>query len=991
MRLNGENHIDVYLQSEEVQVEETLMIVSFGIQDDDKGRNHGQLRDRTLFGLRQLLWELWQDEVEQFGVMQVFEATPQPLEELGLQQALVIVVTLDGVRRQNGRLMQPTLNFIHSLEEAFPREPSTKFIQTPISHDDLLMTQEEHEECEPFGMKPCTILHAGDRVLLNRQCHVRAGGVTKLLISPLPREFQRVQESVRGFEDFVRHVRQESRRHGQRVTFVIHAANQETIHAESLDLSLLQPDVILNHVRLGPIISQGELHYLADSEIYKASGLPGWCYHFLHVANAQVGRIEVVAILRIVDTHGAIMQPEWGVFCFQSNWPLPVLREQLREFFALGRDEDFRIMHRYRDVICSSVLSNGDTIIVRVQRSEQSRSRARSRSRGFEQDETQFDDSSLLQFQRAHETKPKMFHDNHSPSSTGKVLILLENHIEERPSRVALELYDKLWPERHYNDVEGNEAEPCIVSLRKALKRVTSGQWQGFNTRFEDIPDLHPSAEAAIHWNGVGKITPLLHVYTDGSAKQGEASWAFVVLNQVGTSHQCVGYAAGLVDDAIGPCEGTSNDAEATAMIAVAEFVLSLGTFVQEVHCHFDALAIGRGASGQQAIVTKHDKLSVRQEAARIMFSLLQSTVNVVMHHVHAHVGNPFNECADSLANAVRKGWTCPEQAALRSRELLHHPLRKWAWIEIAPTAMLPSLQNMQHHPMQTRTETAPDSVLTVNPDISEETVRASLRIATANVATMHYNKGSEGCMSDKANELAHQFHAAKYDVVAFQETRASVSGVRYLGSWLRVISASVKGHGGVEIWLNTESDFFRAMSIKIDAQDVLVWHQDDRILALQVQWPGGGLNFITLYAPQSGSAQDQIRQWWKDFDQIIVKKPSHSPIIILGDCNGRVGSVSSENVGDHAADIEDEAGTLFRQMCEKHDWIVPSTHAMFHVGQSDTFIAPRGHRSRLDYIAVSADCSNGIDKSWVDQEIDLLNRDADHRVVALHFPLPCG
>ena len=101
----------------------------------------------------------------------------------------------------------------------------------------------------------------------------------------------------------------------------------------------------------------------------------------------------------------------------------------------------------------------------------------------------------------------------------------------------------------------------------------------------------------------------------------------------------------------------------------------------------------------------------------------------------------------------------------------------------------------------------------------------------------MHYNKGSDGCLSTKAHELAYQFQQAGYDIVALQETRASISGTRHLGAWLRVIAASCKGHGGVEVWFNTDSQCFRALGLHLDQQDVLVWHHDERVLALQVQW----------------------------------------------------------------------------------------------------------------------------------------------------------
>ena len=992
VRLNGEGSISLKLQSEEAQAEDSLLIVSFGIKDDDKGRKDGQLFDLTLSGLKHLLWELWQDEVEQFGVMQVLEATPQPLEELGLNNALIVVVTLNGVRRQGVHVMCPTLNFVQYRTEGNHGIPYTKHIRTPIDYEALLSEHERHDECEPFGMRPCTLTHAGERVLETRPCHIVAGGVTKLIIADFPFEFQRVRDSIRGYEEFVRHARSGAQRYGNRVTIVVHRFEEQPGIVESFDLMLLRPVHILNHPVLGGLVGHGSTYYQKDSEVYRAAEMPEWCYHFLHVPQGNEGNVDVMSVLRSMNARGTQSQSPWGVVRFRRRCTMLELGANLRAYHLLDREGPFRILLRRHEVRQSDEICSGDTIMVRIDRLSE-RSRSRSNNRQTEGDLVS-DDMSLLQF---------LDRVTHLPWSEGKrcsepekkvarsdcrTIISLEKAIPNSQSKFQLTLYDKLWPESvHVKNVLDSDDE-TITELHQALELLQMDQWQGLNTNFDAIPNLHPSAKCAIQMIGMSSLTRHLHIYTDGSAKNGVASWAFVVLCQVGHAFRCVGFAGGIVDDSIGKCEHLSNDAEATAIIAMSEFVLSLGTFVQTVHCYCDSLAVGFGTDGNQSVVTNQDMPAARQEGARVLLSLLQSKYEVTMRHVHAHVGNPFNECADSIAAAVRKGWKCEKPTELRSRALLHHPLRRWAWIDIAPTAMMPSLREILTQHVVPRSEQDPDPALVVGQECTDDAIRVTLKVATANVATMHYNKGSEGCMSTKANELAYQFHNSGYDVVAFQETRASITGARHLGNWLRIISASCKGHGGVEIWLNTDSEFFRVLGFQINTQDVLVWHSDDRILALQIQWPGGGFHVISVYAPQSGSGSHSISAWWSKFEQILKKKPSHAPVIVLGDCNGRVGSVTSDSIGDLAADIEDEAGALFRSLCEKQEWIVPSTHDAFHRGKSETYIAPRAHLSRLDYIAVSKSCQNGIEKSWIDDDIDLLNGENDHNVVSLQLSL---
>jgi hypothetical protein len=77
---------------------------------------------------------------------------------------------------------------------------------------------------------------------------------------------------------------------------------------------------------------------------------------------------------------------------------------------------------------------------------------------------------------------------------------------------------------------------------------------------------------------------------------------------------------------------------------------------------------------------------------------------------------------------------------------------------------------------------------------------------------------------------------------------------------------------------------------------------------------------------------------------------------------------------------VEDEGGARFRQLCEKHDLLVPATFSQWHQGPTGTYTGPKGARSRIDYIAVSQSCQEGIERSYVDQEIDILNGERDHR-----------
>ena len=121
-----------------------------------------------------------------------------------------------------------------------------------------------------------------------------------------------------------------------------------------------------------------------------------------------------------------------------------------------------------------------------------------------------------------------------------------------------------------------------------------------------------------------------------------------------------VGFAADKVDESIGKTTFTAHDAEATALVASAEFLLGKDDLNNiEVHLHYDARAVGDGAHGSTKLIEQDPRESTRQHAARILLHLVQCKAKRFNNlHVHAHCGHPWNEFVDSVAVLTRKGWT---------------------------------------------------------------------------------------------------------------------------------------------------------------------------------------------------------------------------------------------------------------------------------------------------------------------------------------------
>ena len=208
-----------------------------------------------------------------------------------------------------------------------------------------------------------------------------------------------------------------------------------------------------------------------------------------------------------------------------------------------------------------------------------------------------------------------------------------------------------------------------INDLHACSQNICGRGMEGINSDFSIIPALHPHAQLA--W----EVTPpvsfnstIWHVFSDGSAKHDRATWAIVILQEMGQGNKVsfarVGYAAGNVNHELGMADQTAMDAEATAIIAIAEFALANCTARKaEVFCHFDAWTVGFGATGECAIPQQHGSISQRTKAARVIMveKAAESRQGFCGGlHVCAHQGHPWNEMADSIAKEAWKGWEPP-------------------------------------------------------------------------------------------------------------------------------------------------------------------------------------------------------------------------------------------------------------------------------------------------------------------------------------------
>ena len=141
---------------------------------------------------------------------------------------------------------------------------------------------------------------------------------------------------------------------------------------------------------------------------------------------------------------------------------------------------------------------------------------------------------------------------------------------------------------------------------------------------------------------------------------------------------------------------------------------------------------------------------------------------------------------------------------------------------------------------------------------------------------------------------------------------------------------------------------------------------------------------FVVVYAPQSSLSAEVIDEWWSTLHSRLQSR-GRKDTILLGDCNAKVGSVESKEIGPIGWSIEDRAGGHLRHLVADHSLFLPSTFGLWHKGPSATFFGPAGGATRLDYIAIPHDWQQGLVSSSV-SGVDLLNGQFDHSGVEIRM-----
>ena len=964
-----ENHLQVELQQTEDQ-EPMSLAITFGLGINDLGRRDTQYRTGDRQHLQAQVAHLWNDHVQRADAT-IYMVFPQP--RLATGRYIVLLVGFD-----YGDDADPTWKKVLVIQDsAFDYEPWGHPYAARLNeaaNENNMVAQLALFDCFPYAIRTCDFHIAGRSLQIEPVQMIVDGSLVEVFIGAYPEYVSRIRGMISDVERFYVLARANLRSLPDRTNIIlrVHAVSPRNQPLGYRDLQSTYETLgglswVANMQQLWPfgverIVDGAFVSRL--TEVRTEHEVP--VYHFvISYARSMRGIPIVVRQTARVIEDGSRHQECWAAM-MRIEADDADLHSLRRHPFWLQGEDDYQA---FRD---GQPLPSSDR---------------------------EWIPGEVLDISAEFDTKIDMMMwlwNGDRPNKRRKIVEavnLLQVQATRGKTRSCFAEICEQLQEQQESEAQHDEG---LYALQDIVKGLLRPGWVGLNHDFSVLDQSHPMIAYALQMTPQAELdtSSIFHIYTDGSCKSGEGAWAFVILVLVEFQNQgCRRFArVGYAGDKIPKEEGewvTSADTEAWAIVAMSDFLLSRPIVPgMQIHCYYDAQTVGHAAFGEQAIPRWKTSQGTMQRFARTVVAMVQRKFECwKAFHVHSHEGNPYNECADTVANMLREGTLNAIKPILRVMTLYEHPLKEWAWTLVRPTKEIPDLKTMlQDRGCRDKTGWLDSAFhpLTKQHGEKHKAHQKEMKIATINVGSFHYDIRSECPVSMKAQELAEQFGTKGLDIVAIQEARSRHSCTVRTGMYDRIVVEGTQGAAGAELWFHSERMTRLCMQAFDASKHVATWHADSRVLAVHVECGILELDVINVYAPQSGQDEASISSWWEDLSKLLEEKRGVGPLILLGDFNARIGSVQTEQIGPCGADFETLAGELRRQVCEKHNLWIPTTWDHVHRGPSWTFKGPKRNRARLDYFAVNDACADGVSHTELDLSIDVMNGDRDHYVLTM-------
>ena len=489
-------------------------------------------------------------------------------------------------------------------------------------------------------------------------------------------------------------------------------------------------------------------------------------------------------------------------------------------------------------------------------------------------------------------------------------------------------------------------------------------------------------------------------VFVDGAAKDGRASWSFVVIQTDGWTQTFHGCAFGQVEvnrQASSWCGAEEFDnvaAELTALVMAQNWIHKQNAPADFVI--LPDLMLSRTIAKLQTTCRVHSGLL---KLARVYARWIHKKCKYV--HVKGHANHAWNELADTLAgHALAHGVSSFTDFPAEVHELAQaEDDLNWIWMQ-DPSCILakcfppildeqlacisPSLRKVSSVPQPARCEptchTFHLSAVSVNV-LAMDPLKECNDVGRQNAA--------------RTVRVDHQMHQLGAHIVGVQEARTQAG--RFQSEHYHILAGGADFQHtalfGCEIWFHkTLAVLTDQNGAKCRLQDarITIQHSDPRRMIAMFEFEVNQLQVAVFHVPSvkgGENGEQAVTDWWDETHGILDKIGAGQMQLILVDANAPLGFHESQFVGTAGAESENAAGRLFQDFLHQRCLFAPTTMEWCHQTAHTTWSHPKGAKLRRDYIVVNEPLFQMAQHSQVILDYDNTFSHEDH----LPVQLTCG
>ncbi|XP_071687803.1 uncharacterized protein [Rutidosis leptorrhynchoides] len=199
------------------------------------------------------------------------------------------------------------------------------------------------------------------------------------------------------------------------------------------------------------------------------------------------------------------------------------------------------------------------------------------------------------------------------------------------------------------------------------------------------------------------------------------------------------------------------------------------------------------------------------------------------------------------------------------------------------------------------------------------------------------------GSLTSKSRELVETLLKSKVDILCVQETRWKGEEAVDIGDYKLWFSGSRVARNGVGIFIGPRHK----------DNIVGVGRCSDRIMSVRLVIQEESYMVICAYAPHAGLGEEEKSRFWESLDEVVRSCPADHRLLIGGDLNGHIGTISDGYAGVHGGfgyGVRNEEGRSILEFAVAHDLVVANSLFRKTEAQLATFHSG-GHSTQIDYL----------------------------------------